>query len=367
MVNYLYVRFAMDQTNSPKAFSDAFLNISSNMMISPYPPIRKFYASDWALDQLFYTYGQASTNVPGLARLENLVMQNLLDTLQDKSMPAGEAYDACETFLTLINGPWISASPAYARIYGKISGPLFENWPNAYTSYLLKGEANIHLAWAARGVGFANTVTPKGAAEFAEKMAIAGDALRNAWRLNPYDSRIANNMLEVEGAEGNGDDEFELWFDRAMALDPNDYTACSTKLNYISPKWYGSTNDMLEFGRECATNTQWGGHVPLVLLDAHYFVKQWIDYCGLGDTNYWRHPEVWADLHTAFERYFQVNPNDTGRYDQYAWYAYQCGQWQQFLDILSRSGREDYDYFGGKSKFDQMVQNAKDHLKNPGQ
>jgi hypothetical protein len=78
----------------------------------------------------------------------------------------------------------------------------------------------------------------------------------NAWQLNPEDSRIADKMLEVELGQGEGRDRLELWFDRAMALNTNDYKACSTKLNYLMPKWYGSTKDMLQFGPECATNMQ---------------------------------------------------------------------------------------------------------------
>ena len=62
----------------------------------------------------------------------------------------------------------------------------------------------------------------------------------------------------------------ELWFDRAMELDPNDYDACYYKLYYLEPKWYGSVKDMLDFGRECVDSKVWGGRVPLVLTDAHY-------------------------------------------------------------------------------------------------
>ena len=29
----------------------------------------------------------------------------------------------------------------------------------------------------------------------------------------------------------------ELWFQRAMELNPNDYDACNYKLLYLEPKW----------------------------------------------------------------------------------------------------------------------------------
>ena len=130
------------------------------------------------------------------------------------------------------------------------------------------------------------------------------------------------------------------------------------------PKWYGSTEDMLEFGHECATNKQWGGNVPLILLDAHYFINRgWIDKSE--QTNYWKQPEVWSDLDTAYKRFFEANPDATGRYYQYAWYAHKCGQWNKFIELIPKLGPINYEYFGGKTEFDKMVQLAKEHGNEP--
>ena len=96
-----------------------------------------------------------------------------------------------------------------------------------------------------------------------------------------------------------------------MALDPTDYNACSAKLYYPEPKWYGSTQDMLEFGRECVTNHAWGGNVPLILVDAHRSIqRQYVD--KLEQTNYWKQPEVWTDIKASFDRFFELNQKATG-------------------------------------------------------
>jgi len=368
MVNYLYVKFALNQTNSSKTFCAAYYKVAMDLQNSSYPSIRRFYAAQRAVDQLFYTYGYGDSNIymkdPIYVDVMPLIGPNLLAALNDKTMPALEAFEACDAGLAAIKGEGIPDYAAYSQAYHCVEGPIFENWPNAYSSWLLKGEAYVQLAWAARGIGLANTVTPEGWKTFNDRLAVAENALTNAWQLNPNDSRIADHMLEVELGQGKDRDRMELWFNRAISLNACDYDACKAKLNYLQPKWYGSIDDMLQFGRECATNTQWGGNVPLILLDAHYFISYM--YTNQTDrTNYWKQPEVWPDLQMAFERFFKANPGATGRSHQYASYAYQCDQWAKFIELMPELQPVNYDYFGGKDKFDEMVRLAKEHIRSP--
>ena len=56
---------------------------------------------------------------------------------------------------------------------------------------------------------------------------------------------------------------------------------------------------MLQFGRECLTNQAWGGSVTLMIVDAHQAI---VNYSGEGK-NYWKRPEVWPDIHAAYEEF----------------------------------------------------------------
>ena len=169
-------------------------------------------------------------------------------------------------------------------------------------------------------------------------------------------------MMWVELGQGKGRDRMELWFQRAMEADPNDYDACNTKLLYLEPKCkYGSAADMLEFGRECVQNEQWGGHVPLILMDAHVEIQQELADDDAGKADYWKQPQVWTDLNSAFQRFFELNPDETGWYHNYAWYAYQAGQWATFNQLIPKLGSVNYNFFGGRDKFEQMVAEAKAH------
>jgi hypothetical protein len=121
---------------------------------------------------------------------------------------------------------------------------------------------------------------------------------------------------------------------------------------------------MLEFGRECVTNQAWKGQIPLILLDAHKSIqRQYVDDSGKND--YWKQPEVWSDIKSAFDRFFELNPDAIGWYHNYAWYAYQAGQWDTLNEIIPKLGPINYSFFGGKDEFDKMVELAKVHAGKP--
>jgi hypothetical protein len=232
MIRYLYIKFSMSQTSSPMDSADAFCKTADDMEQSSYPPIRKFYASLRALQQVFYAY---PTNADGeiTSQLANNVVENLAQTLDEKTAPSGEVYDACVEGLYEMSGD----KTAYENCYNKIEQLLFKNWPKESISWLLKGQVYTQMAWFARGNGYADTITEEGAKIFAADLAIASQSLNRAWELDPKDSRIPLQMMRVELGQGKGRDTMELWFGRAMALNPDGYDACSSKLYYLEPKW----------------------------------------------------------------------------------------------------------------------------------
>jgi hypothetical protein len=103
-----------------------------------------------------------------------------------------------------------------------------------------------------------------------------------------------------------------------------------------------------------------GGHIPLIMLDAHVDIRnQFVD--ASEKTNYWKRAEVWQDLKAAFDRFFELNPEEIGWYHNYAWYAYKAEDWATLNAIIPRLGPVNYDYFGSKNEFDKMVALAKEH------
>ena len=193
-----------------------------------------------------------------------------------------------------------------------------------------------------------------------ERLSTAETALDQAWRTDPSDPIAPTKMLSVAVGAGKSPDEMETWFQRAMKANPDNWDACNAETALlVSTMEYGSTEDMLAFGRECLTNQAWGGTVTLMVVDAHQAIA---NMSGEGK-NYWKRPEVWPDIHAAFEEFFRRNPDEVSHRYNYAWYANVCGDWKVLNEQIPLLGEVNYDYFGGREAYDAMVQRARDGAK----
>ena len=162
--------------------------------------------------------------------------------------------------------------------------------------------------------------------------------------------------MEVELGQGRGRGRMEMWFRRAMEIDPADYDAAYEKAWYLQPKWYGSAQDAISFGRECVESKVWRGRVPLMLWEAHRMLAN-DRASGLKDAH-WKQTGVWEDVRDSFDRFFELNPDAIGWRHDYALYAYKCERFDKFLDLLPQMGWVNYPYFGGEQRFAEMVADA---------
>lgn len=356
LIKYLNLRYDSAHTNSPEILASEFGDIALGMERSSYPSIRKFYAINRVLIYTRLIKKDKQLTLQLRQKFIPLFIKEIETTLHDKSVPEREAFDVANDTLAIMDGDKANYKFACDWIHS-----LFENWPEAYTTWLLKGRANIRLAWDARGEGYADTVTDEGWKIMGEKLAIARKALERAWLLNPRDSAIAYEMMTVALGEGGKQKSMELWFDRAMELNPNDYGACRQKLYYLEPKWYGSDADQLAFGHRCVLSKKWGGSVPLILIDAHLSINERNEKSQ--QAAYWKQPSVWTDVQASIEDYIKLNPDAKNRYQLYAFYAYKAEQWGKLNELIPKLEQGDYGYFGGKAEFDKMIQMAKSHVK----
>ncbi len=354
MIAYLHARFVMpDEKHTPKEHAEAFRRAAEGLSQGAYSPIRKFYAALRAAESL-----KTGTNTPPEVHDWRVhASEYLNESVSDKTMPVEEVFDACEQLLNTVQ----QNRQQYERFYQAFEPIIFKNWPSNASLYLLKGTFYTKYAWHARGSDYASKVTDKGWDLFAQRLAEAEKALTKAWEMDPHNARIACKMITVELGQGEGRPRMELWFKRATDLDPNYWDAFDAKRYYLEPKWYGSPEAMLEFGRECVNSKKWGGHAPLILRDAHEALAKYLD--KEEQPAYWKQPHVWKDLHAAFEKFFDLNPDETGWRHNYALYAYRAEQWDELNRQIPLLGEINYEFFGGKEKYDKMVREAKAHVK----
>jgi len=123
------------------------------------------------------------------------------------------------------------------------------------------GRDHVRRAWKARGAGFAAAVTPEGWKGFHEHLAAAREQLTKAHEMHPDWPEAASEMITV--SLGDGSDEERLWFDRAVAAQFDHDPSYDRMLRQVLlPRWGGSHEEMLAFGRECLATGRFDTTVP---------------------------------------------------------------------------------------------------------
>lgn len=353
-LQYLSLRFvATDPPRDAKSFAEEFARLVPRMQETGYSDYLKFCVTLRGSQAI----KAAQNNTPPLVhQYRHDSVKYLAQCLADTKMPALQVDEALQLLYDALK---LNSSSLRSALTG-LEDSLTKNWSKLAAHHLFKGRVYIKLAWEARGSRYADKVTELGWKGFEENVTLAEKALSEAWTLDPKDSRIPVEMITVELAQGKGRQRMELWFQRAMALDSANLSACNAKRNYLEPKWYGSASEMLAFGRECVASKVWKGRVPLILLDAHEGLAAYIKDPDERKA-YWKQAEVWKDVKHAFERFFELNPEQIGWRHNYAKYAYLCEQWDDLNRQLKLLGEVNYDFFGGKPAYDKMVRLAKEH------
>ena len=346
-IRYLGIRY--DTARSGLAAARTNLMVAEAFHQSRYPALRRFTSLMWCRRTL-KDHPELKAD---LQRIEGLAAGDLAVALEDRSIPQPDLADALDT---LLNSSGMSNEVIW-NLYRAVEDPLEKNWMDTAAGLLAKGRAYINGAWVARGIGLANTVTPEGWKQMAGRLAVAERALEAAWALDPKNSDVCYQMMSVELGQGKGRDRMEMWFDRGMNLIPSGYGFCSSKLYYLYPRWYGSEEEMLKFGRLCLTNTAWSGRVPVILVDAHDEVARMQATPQLR-AEYWWKPEVWKDVEAAFEACLKKQPDDTDLRHRYAKYAMKGGKPLVFVEQVRQFKWTNALYFGKPGEFEETLQSA---------
>jgi hypothetical protein len=220
------------------------------------------------------------------------------------------------------------------------------------------GRRFIRYAWEARGKGTAETVTPEGWRLFRDRLTVADRELKRAWELDRSNARAATAMLSVELGLRGDRDEMEKWFGRALAADPDNFDACVDKLWFLRPRWHGSHEEMVAFGRDCLAGQNWTGNLPYVLVRAHADIsRETTDPAA-----YLAQPGVWDDIrsvHEGFLKAFPDAPRARWHRNRLARWACECQKWDAAWELFSRIGDDpDLGVFRSKALYNYYRRKA---------
>lgn len=174
---------------------------------------------------------------------------------------------------------------------------------NIWIRNIVLADYHITTGWNARGTGYANEVTDQGRKVFGENIAAAARLLREAYPLHPEFPDVARRFMIVAKAGGTPENEPpRFWFDRAVAADFTDLESYAAFLPNLQPRWHGSLQQMLDFGRECLATERYDTPVPGLYMTI-------LDMIGndLPDNPgaVFKKPNIYADVKELMARVFE--------------------------------------------------------------
>jgi hypothetical protein len=333
---------------------DRWTNSAATLEKSDYSHFQKFFMDVCAVNALHVVTG---TNSYGqVAYFYNLALDHMDAILGDKSTPAEETLLIVTDFINSMK--W--SSNGRQQILDRAEPALKQAHSGSWQTLHLTGAIELERAWLARGGKPARKVSQEqwdGYYKHAEK---AEQILREAWQREPH-VETAIKMMEIQLCYQNTRDRMEEWFNRAMNLKTNSYDAASQKYHYLKPIWHGSRADQHEFALQCVNSTNWGGNVPLIMIDFH---RDTAASYPEGRQAYFGRQDVWQEIRAAFDKFFQINPEATGWHHDYFWYAYCAKDWkvaERELDLLGDD--ISYHFFGGEDRFREIAREVRRQAK----
>src|SRR5688572_21812222 len=187
--------------------------------------------------------------------------------------------------------------------------PLLDKSPQPRNLVLsMRGREMSSYAWDAFGRGGVGGL-PNGPQLFIERMTLSRKLLEESWEMWP-NGEAATEIIHVLKALQAPREEMEMWFSRAMDVDSCNLSACLKKLDFLA--WKDEPQEMLKFGREMYENGNWAGRVPETLHHAHWKVAyRTAKRAYFPDREYFKHPQVWKELHEYYEARLARSPQNT--------------------------------------------------------
>ena len=324
LILYVYANTSTGPNHpGPEEYLNRHVVAARALENSKYPVVRRMIAVQKAGLMLLTRPGPAARK-EALHFVDELVQLLLLSAEEDE--PCRELEDN-----------WCSAGFALIEAHGLLLGDRKAGSDKVDELLLKSPRLNavrlqircnffIHYAWEARGSGTADTVSKVAFQTFGERLVEARKLGVQAWEANPS-PRIATMMINInKGLLGDRED-MEMWFTRAMKLDGAHKNACSAKLDWLDPKWHGTLEEMLGFGRACRDTRNWQSMIPLLGAEAHHRAAYRQPTTKDRDT-YLMSVEYWNDVNEVYTTYLRHRPQDSHVRSNFVSFCIECGRLQ---------------------------------------
>lgn len=197
-----------------------------------------------------------------------------------------------------LNPDWLNALNAWVNRY-----------PNSSLAYTARSYFHYYYGWELRGGDYAFETPRQAMEEYREQISLSERDIRRALELDPNNPLALQHMLAIGRSTAMPRDTFEDYFQRAIAQVPFFLQAYQEKSVYLSPNWYGSEQESLNFARESVQNSPRGTAIPLVLIQGH----KNLGFHYRDRSAYYRRPGVWPEIQENYQVLLEDFP-DAGLY-----------------------------------------------------
>lgn len=132
----------------------------------------------------------------------------------------------------------------------------------------LIGYGDVELAWLERSDDWASEVKDEQWQGFNRYLTSASKHLQKAWEARSDRPEAASLMITVSMGQSDGVGDLRLWFNRAVTAQFDYRLAYCNYLWALRPRWCGSHEEMLAFGRACVATGRFDTGVPMQLFYA---------------------------------------------------------------------------------------------------
>jgi hypothetical protein len=191
-------------------------------------------------------------------------------------------------------------------------------WVDEWARLLVSGAWHQSRAWDGRGNETASKVTAAGWKKFEAENRLAHQDWLRAWKLRPDRHEAAYHLMETALHLDVPGETPRLWFDRTVAARFDYRPAYEDLIGQLRPRWGGSYEAMLDFGREALATGRFDTEVPLVFLTAVHEVEE--DQAdvelGTGGVPVYERPETFPTLQKMLDGYLDstARPRDPAYY-----------------------------------------------------
>lgn len=219
----------------------------------------------------------------------------------------------------------------------------------------LQGSYYTTYAWNARGGSWARDVSEESWKLFYQRLEKASEILEKGYTQYPQFNPISREMLTVELGLNRGREQFNLWFNRAIDADPDDFQTYASKQNYLLARWHGSDKEGYAFAMNCVEIGNWQCKIPMILTNVLADVSE-------RNPKIYAHPEIWKQAHYVYSTYLEQHPRSTIYRSHFAKAAALGEHWQVAQEQFEKLGNDWDRHAFDKNEYETLRQTVKEHL-----